>query len=120
MKYNLNDLHWQEFEVLSFKILQIIDAQDVQFLEGGNDKGRDVVYEGTSKYNDSYSGKWIFQIKHKSKMTKDEEITSTLVHDLKYELKKVFVTNRLKYDNYILVTNKTINGTYSIFFTKYF
>ncbi|MEO6453229.1 MAG: hypothetical protein ABIN97_04115 [Ginsengibacter sp.] len=111
MKYNLDDLHWQEFEVLSFKILQILIAKDVQFLEGGNDKGRDVVYNGSSDFNNSYSGQWIFQVKHKSKLNEESEIASTLLHDLKYELKKVFVTNGLKFDNYVLVTNKTISGT---------
>ena len=84
MKYNLDDLHWQEFEVLAFKILQILIAQDVQFLEGGNDKGRDIVYAGKSDFNTSYSGKWIFQAKHKSKLNIEDELASTLVSDLKY------------------------------------
>ena len=110
MKYNLDDLHWQEFEVLAFKILQILVAQDVQFLEGGNDKGRDIVYAGKSDYNTLYSGKWIFQVKHKSKLNAKAELASTLVSDLKDELKKVFITNKLEFDNYILVTNKTISG----------
>ena len=44
-------------------------------------------------------------------MNIEAELASTLVGDLKYELKKVFVTNKLEYDNYILVTNKTVNGT---------
>ena len=109
MKYNFDDLHWQEFEVLAFKILQILISPDIQYLEGGSDKGRDIVYDGKSRFNKSYFGKWIFQVKHKSKSNSDSELVSTLAQDLKYELKKVFVTNNLKYDNYILVTNKTIN-----------
>jgi len=111
MKYNLDDLHWQEFEVLAFKILQILIAQDVQFIEGGNDKGRDIVYDGKSNFNTSYSGKWIFQVKHKSKLNIEAELASTLAQDLKFELKKVFVANKLEYENYILVTNKTISGS---------
>lgn len=110
MKYNLDDLHWQEFEVLSFKVLQIIIAPDVQFIEGGSDKGRDIIYSGKSTFNESYSGQWIFQVKHKSKINSDAELASTLVQDLKLELRKIFVTNALKYENYILVTNKTISG----------
>ncbi|MFN8305333.1 MAG: hypothetical protein U0T79_01045 [Ferruginibacter sp.] len=110
MKYNLDDLHWQEFEVLSFKILQILISPDIQYLEGGNDKGRDIVYDGISLFNKSYSGKWIFQVKHKSQTNLDTELASTLTYDLKHELKKVFVTNNLKFDNYILVTNKTVNA----------
>jgi len=111
MKYNLDDLHWQEFEVLSFKILQILISPDVQFIEGGSDKGRDVVYVGKSKFQKGYSGNWVFQVKHKSKLNSDGEVATTLAFDLKQELKKVFVTNGLKYDNYILVTNKAINST---------
>jgi hypothetical protein len=126
MKYNFDDLHWQEFEILSFKTLQILIAKDIQFLEGGSDKGRDLVYDGSSNFNESYSGKWVFQVKHKSKAYIDNELATTLDQDLKTELKKVFVTNRLKYDNYILVTNKTISAslfdqlhnTYSDFITK--
>ncbi len=111
MRYNLDDLHWQEFEVMSFKMLQILISQDVQYLEGGNDKGRDIIFDGLSTFNNSYSGKWVFQVKHKSKLNTNTELASTLVSDLKSELKKVFVVNNLKYDNYILVTNKIINGT---------
>lgn len=111
MKYNLDDLHWQEFEVLSFKVLQIIIAQDIQFIEGGSDKGRDIIYKGKSTFNESYCGDWIFQVKHKSKIDSERELAAILVQDLKYELKKIFVTNALKFENYILVTNKVVNGS---------
>ena len=108
MKYNLDDLHWQEFEVLSYKVVQILVASDVQFIEGGSDKGRDFIYEGPSlNFKKDWSGKWIFQAKHKSK---NKNFSSSLISDLKRELKKVFIRNELIYDNYVLVTNKTIDG----------
>ncbi len=110
MKYNLDDLHWQEFELLAFKVLQILVSPNVQFIEGGNDKGRDVVFEGISDFNSTYNGKWIFQVKHKSKASSDSEIAYSLVYDLKNELEKVFLINKLQFDNYILVTNKPVNG----------
>ena len=106
MKYNLEELHWQEFEFLAFKIVQILISSDVQFIEGGSDKGRDFVHTGKSQeYKNQWSGKWIFQAKHKTKDTK------TLNSDLKTELEKVFIKNNLDYDNYVLITNKTIDGT---------
>jgi len=112
MRYNLDDLHWQEFEILSFKILQILVSTDVQFIEGGNDKGRDIVHDGKSNdFKNNWSGKWVFQAKHKSKNYNSKELLKSLSADLKRELEKVFITNELVYDNYILVTNKTIDGT---------
>ncbi len=110
MKFNLTDIHWQEFEVLAFKILQNIVAKEVQYIEGGSDKGRDIIFNGSSSnYRKEWSGKWNFQVKHKSSGTVDK-IKTSLSSDLKKELIKVFVTNSLDYDNYILVTNVTING----------
>ena len=108
MKYNLDELHWQEFEVLSFKVVQILVSSDVQFIEGGSDKGRDFVHNGSSNdFKKDWSGKWIFQAKHKSK---SNNFSNSLISDLKNELEKVFIKNELVYDNYILVTNKTIDG----------
>jgi hypothetical protein len=111
VKYNFDDLHWQEFESLCFKVLQIIVAPGVQYLPGGNDKGRDIVYTGSSTFNPSYGGKWLFQVKHKSKGGDDKELIWTLAADLKTELKKVFVTNQLEFDVYVLVTNKELTAS---------
>ena len=108
MKYNLDDLHWQEFEVLSYKIVQILVSSDVQFIEGGSDNGRDFVHQGSSlSFKKDWSGKWVFQAKHKSK---SKNSSNSLVSDLKGELEKVFIKNELIYDNYVLVTNKTVDG----------
>lgn len=112
MKYNLDDLHWQEFEILAFKVIQILVATDAQFVEGGGDKGRDIVHKGVSKsFKTNWSGDWLFQCKHKSQETDSKKIKTELVRDLKSELKKVFIDNKLKYDNYVLVTNKPISGS---------
>lgn len=113
MKYNLDDLHWQEFEILAYHILQILIAPGVRYFKGGNDKGRDVTYKGTSAYNPGYKGDWIFQVKHKSKDLEHKDLAATLSADLRKELTKVFITNKLSFDNYFLVTNKEINANIS-------
>ena len=111
MKYNLDNLHWQEFEILSFKVLQVLVATNVQFIEGGNDKGRDIVHDGESvNFEKKWKGKWIFQVKHKSKDYNKKKLSDKLASDLKRELGKVFITNELSYDNYVLITNRTIDG----------
>lgn len=111
MKYNLDNLHWQEFEILSFKILQKLIAPEIQFFEGGNDKGRDIVYEGKSNgFRQEWAGKWIVQVKHKSSALDEKKISKLLSEDLKKELTKIFVTNKIVCDCYILVTNKAISG----------
>ncbi len=108
MKYNLDDLHWQEFELLTFKVVQAIVASEAQLIDGGSDKGRDVVhYGGSHDFRKEWSGNWIFQTKHKSKQS---GYKSALISDLRFELDKVFIENELPCDNYVLVTNKTITG----------
>ena len=107
MKYNLNDLHWQQFEIFSFKCLQKLISTGIQFLEGGNDKGRDIIYEGSSiKFNPLWNGKWVIQIKHKSlNSTNQTRSINSLLSDLNVELEKVFLKNKLEINNYIIVTN---------------
>lgn len=110
MKYNLNDLHWQEFEKLSFKCLQYLVSNSVEFIEGGSDKGRDMQFKGkSSSFKKEWSkGNWIFQAKHKSDIKKS---TAQLKSDLADELKKVFITNKFDYDYYVLVTNVPTSST---------
>jgi len=109
MKYNLSDLHWQEFEVLSFKCLIEVVSPNVKFIEGGSDKGREIVFTGTSsEFRSDLSGSWVFQCKHKSGDLGPAR--NKLKNDLEGELKKVFITNKHKFDNYILITNITLTG----------
>lgn len=94
--------------MLSFKCLQFEISPSIQFLEGGNDKGRDIIYTGITSFfkSDNIERKYLFQVKHKSKPSN----FSALKSDLRTELDKVFVKNKLSYDVYCLVTNLTING----------
>lgn len=62
MKYNLNDLHWQQFEVFSFQCLQRLVSVAIQYLERGNDRGRDIIYDGKSiHFQSTWQGKSIFK-----------------------------------------------------------
>ncbi len=109
MKYHLAELHWQQFEVLSLKCLTEMVSPDIQYIDGGSDKGREMIYTGKSKeFRTDLTGKWIFQCKHKSGDIGPAR--SKLKSDLEKELEKVFVTNRQRADNYILITNITITG----------
>ncbi|MDP2366492.1 MAG: hypothetical protein Q8M94_22285, partial [Ignavibacteria bacterium] len=107
-KYNLSILEWQQFEVLSFKCLQFDVSPSVQFVEGGNDKGRDIFYTGITHFfsQSNDTRKYIFQIKHKS----HENSFNSLKSDLHKELLKVYITNKFDYDFYCLVTNLTLTG----------
>ena len=114
MKYNLDDIHWQEFEVFAFRCLQIMVSPSIQFIEGGGDKGRDIIYTGNSiEFEPTWRGKWIIQSKHKSiRGVGERKALDNLLADLKPELQKVFVKNNLPCDNYILVTNLTVPGEF--------
>lgn len=110
MKYNLDDFHWQQFEIFAFRCLQKMVSSGIRFLEGGNDKGRDIIYEGQSiEFQPSWSGDWIFQVKHKSFKDADQKQNfQSLLIDLDNELQKVFIKNHLTFINYVLVTNLVI------------
>lgn len=114
MKYNLNDLHWQQFEIFSFRCLQKLVSSGIQFLEGGNDKGRDIIYDGPSlQFQPSWNGRWIFQVKHKSlKGTDQSKNVTTICNDLNDELFKICIKERVEFDNYILVTNLIVNSSF--------
>ncbi|WP_282124860.1 hypothetical protein [Marinifilum flexuosum] len=107
-QYNIEKLEWQQFEILSFKCLQLDVSGALNFIEGGSDKGRDFVFEGKSEffgYGD-FEHRYIFQAKHKSK----KGSFKSLNNDLKIELEKVFIKNSLDYSFYCLVTNITLTG----------
>lgn len=108
-KYSIENLEWQQFEVLAYKCLCLDVSPALNFIEGGNDKGRDFVFKGKSEFlgfgEADYN--YIFQAKHKSNLTSFQD----LKQDLNKELYKVFVENSLEYDIYCLVTNLTITGS---------
>src|SRR5690606_7295073 len=81
----------------------------LNFIDGGNDKGRDFVFSGINAffgYGDQELS-YIFQAKHKS----TSQGFKHLQEDLQNELEKVFLTNKLQYDVYCLITNITISGS---------
>ncbi len=109
MKYELAKLYWQQFEIISYKCLIESVSPNIQFIDGGSDKGREMLYIGNSKeFRDDLNGKWIFQCKHKSGELASAR--SSLKSDLKKELEIVYLKNAQKSDNYILVTNIPITG----------
>lgn len=109
LKYDLERLEWQQFEILSFKCLQFDVSKSLNFIEGGSDKGRDFIYNGKTDFfgDNNQEYKYLFQAKHKSK----QNSFSALNKDLKIELKKVFIDNKLDYNYYCLVTNISISGS---------
>jgi hypothetical protein len=108
-KYDLVNLEWQQFELLAYNCLRFDISPLITFIEGGNDKGRDFLYNGKISLwgDENIEYKCIFQAKHKSKSNS----FSSLKKDLENELKKVFVENKLDYNFYCLVTNITISGS---------
>ncbi|MBK8403462.1 MAG: hypothetical protein IPL25_05045 [Saprospiraceae bacterium] len=88
MKYTFEEIHWQEFEYLSYRVIRILISSDVKYIEGGNDKGRDITHLGNSNnFRTDLSGKWNFQVKHKSSHYANNNENS-LKNDLKKELEK--------------------------------
>lgn len=109
LKYDLERLEWQQFEILSFKCLQFDISKSLYFIEGGSDKGRDFTFNGKTDFwgDGAKKYKHLFQAKHKSK----QNSFNSLNKDLKTELEKVFIINKLDYNYYCLVTNITISGS---------
>lgn len=109
MKYDLDWLTWQDFEILVLKILKIYISTEVIFIEWWKDKGRDMIFLWRSNTIFEWlSWNWVFQSKHKSKID-DSKLKKELVNDLKNELEKVFIKNKLACDIYVFITNKTLS-----------
>ncbi len=106
-KYDIVNLEWQEFELLSFKCLQIDVSKSITYIEGGNDKGREFIYKGNTSFftENNEDLTYIFQAKHKSTLD-----FKALKNDLKRELDKVYLKNKLVSDVYCLVTNISLTG----------
>jgi len=107
-RYGLEKLEWQQFEELSFKCLQLDIAHGLTFIEGGRDKGRDFIFTGKTNFwgDEKQEYKFLFQAKHKSK----QNSFASLNKDLKTEIQKVFILNKLDYNFYCLVTNLSLTG----------
>lgn len=110
MKYLLTELHWQQFEVLSFNCLRNDVSKSITFIEGGNDGGRDLLFKGETDYfSKNESGEWLFQVKHKQNKTTGYQ---SLKNYFKNELSKIFIKNNYQYDKYVLVTNLPVSASF--------
>jgi hypothetical protein len=125
LPYNLENLHWREFEVLIAYYLKEKVGEGVWASVGSKDKGRDAEFHGIanefpSKTN-PFRGDWIFQVKHRT--TKSEtvrEVQKELLRSLKKELEKIFKKYKFCCDHYVYVTNLNVTNDFRTLATKAF
>ena len=106
--YNLENLHWQEFEKLTKFYLKKIIGEGLWVFDGSKDMGRDAAFSGTANEFPSltcpYTGDWIFQVKHRTTQRKTcEQVESELLRSLDKELEKILIKHNFKCDNYIYI-----------------
>lgn len=117
MKYNLENLHWQEFErVVSFYLKKKI-GEGLSIFGGDKDQGRDATFSGIANEYPSksgpYSGEWIFQVKHRTTRNKSlVDVEKELLRSLNFELQKIFLKHSFACDIYIYVTNLDISNSF--------
>lgn len=115
MKYNLENLHWREFERLIIFYLKEKIGEGTWAFDGSKDFGRDAEFKGTanefpSKTN-PWKGNWIFQVKHRTTQSRTSlQVEREILRSLAGELKKIFTKHRFKCDNYIYVTNLNVSN----------
>jgi hypothetical protein len=117
LKYNLENLHWKEFEQLVIFYLKEVIGEGTWSSDGSKDSGRDAEFKGTANEYPSktspWKGNWIFQVKHRTtKSSTSLKAEQGLLRDLSKELKKIFVKHRFKCDNYIYVTNLNVSNNF--------
>lgn len=110
MKFNLENLHWREFETLVTYYLKDTIGAGLWVFGGTKDQGRDSTFNGVANSYPSKSspwrGEWIFQVKHRTTRSKTvAETEKDLLRSLKSELNKVFVKHKFTCNNYIYITN---------------
>lgn len=115
MKYNLENLTWQEFERLIIFYLKEKIGEGTWAFDGSKDFGRDAEFKGTANEFPSKStpwkGNWIFQVKHRTTQGKTSlQAEQELLRTLGKELKKIFLKHRFKCDNYIYVNNLNVSN----------
>src|SRR5712692_407555 len=117
LKYNLENLHWQEFERLVTYYLKEKIGEGLWVFGGNNDQGRDATFSGVANAYPSKSspwgGDWIFQAKHRT--TRGKTIAKAereLLRTLKVELEKIFVKHSFVCNNYVYVTNLDSSNTF--------
>jgi hypothetical protein len=117
MLYDLDSLHWQEFEQLVKYYLKMHIGEGVWVFDGSKDMGRDAVFSGVSNDYPSrsapYSGDWIFQVKHRTIRNQTQRRAETkLLSDLSDELQKIFTKHNFKCDHYIYITNLNVSNRF--------
>jgi hypothetical protein len=108
-KYNLHLLGWKAFENLCGSIMQYIAGLTYTPFSEGKDGGRDGFFEGqgNSKFKEfSFSGRFLFQCKHTSKV--NQNFTFSIV---KNEITKVErLVKNLGVEHYLIFTNNNISA----------
>ncbi len=117
MLYNLDNLHWQEFERLAASYLKEKIGEGLWIFDGSSDQGRDATFRGTANEYPSranpYSGDWIFQVKHRSTRRKTiSQVENKLLTTLDKELEKIFVKHNFCCDNYVYVTSINVSNDF--------
>ena len=116
--YNLELLHWQEFEQLAGFYLKQVVGEGISRFDGSQDQGRDAVFEGTANSfpakSDPWMGKWIFQAKHRTLRNATlQSVETKLLSSLKNkELHKIFVKYNFQCDNYVYITNINVSNSF--------
>jgi hypothetical protein len=73
-------LNWKQFEELCFDLLLKYQFHDLNWRQGGSDKGRDIeaIYTATNALLGAYQEKWFVECKHYSKGIPVSEISEKL------------------------------------------
>lgn len=117
LQYNLENLHWREFERLVTFYLKEKIGEGLWVFDGSRDKGRDAEFCGVANEFPSkshpFSGDWIFQVKHRTTRTKTlHQVQDELLRSLRGELNKIFTKHRFRCDNYIYITNINVSNDF--------
>jgi hypothetical protein len=105
MNFKDNDIKfekidWKEFEELCFDLLLKYQFHDLNWRQGGSDKGRDIeaIYTITNPLIGPYSERWFIECKHHAKGIPVSEVSS-----------KIDWAAASKVQHFLLVTNKYIS-----------
>lgn len=118
MKFDLDKLHWREFELLAGMYLKSVIGEGVIVFSGSRDKGRDATFSGKANAYPSESnpaeGLWIFQCKHhQMKNSTLRRVENKLISDLGAELNKIFIKHNFQCENYVFITNVDLSNDFS-------
>jgi len=117
MKYDLESLHWDEFERLVKFYLKDVVGEGVWTFDGSKDKGRDAAYHGSANSFPSraapWKGDWMFQAKHRTLRSSTlHQVEDKLIASLSVELNKIFKKYHFQCDNYVYITNLNVSNQF--------